>query len=116
MNVRIGYTVDLSEVPDESKRIMKGVMYGLQDDISHLLDIHDFNPYAVVSDIDKFREKLIKYDQQLQDCSEILRGYIEATTSNNSPPATEELAEDIKKSMKDLANLQTIIENQEDDE
>jgi|TARA_Y100000310_G_C20553292_1_gene749229 predicted component of type VI protein secretion system len=116
MNVRIGYTVELEEVPNESKRIMKGVMYGLQDDISHLLDIHDFNPYAVVNDIDKFREKLIKYDQQLQDCSDILRGYIEATTSANSPPSEETLTEDIKKSMEDLASLQAAIENREDDE
>jgi hypothetical protein len=116
MNVRIGYTVELSEVPDESKRIMKGVMYGLQDDVSNLLNIHDFNPYVVANAIDKFRESLIKYDQQLQDCSEILRGYIQAPTSESPPPSEEALAEDIKKSMKDLASLQTIMEKQEDDD
>ncbi len=116
MNVRIGYTVELSEVPDESKRIMKRVMYDLQDDVSNLLNIHDFNPHVVVEAIDKFRENLIKYDQQLQDCSEMLRGYIQTATSDSSPPTEEAISEDIKKSMNDLANLQAAIQKQEDDD
>ena len=37
MNVRIGYTVELAEVPGESKRILKNVAYNLQEDISNKL-------------------------------------------------------------------------------
>jgi hypothetical protein len=116
MNVKIGYTVDLSEVPGESKRLLKNVAYSLQDDISNKLLMQDFNPIVAVEKIEEFREKLIKYDQQLQDCYDILRGYISASGQVAEEPSSEILSEEIKKSMEELAKIQNEIVSQESNE
>lgn len=116
MNVRIGFTVDLSEVPHEAKRLLKGLLYNIQDDMSSLLNINDFNPHVIIEDIDKFRERLVKYDQQLEDCSNILQGYVDLKTSNPDPPTEESLANDIKKSMDEVSKLKTLIEEQQQNE
>ena len=85
MRVRISYSVDLDDVPDECARMLEDSIQQLsdtQEEIERLIDILSNNRgigWQVKERIDKCRQKLAKLDSILTDNDMILEGYYTAT-------------------------------------
>jgi ferritin-like metal-binding protein YciE len=85
MRVRISYSVDLDDVPDECARMLEDSIQHLsdtQEQIERLIDILASNSgigWQVKDRINECREKLAKLDSILADNDMILAGYYTAT-------------------------------------
>ena len=85
MRVRISYSVELDDVPDECARMLEDSIQELsdtQEEIERLIDILASKcgvGWQVKDRIDKCRQKLAKLDTILADNNMILEGYYTAT-------------------------------------
>ena len=85
MRVRISYSVDLDDVPDECARMLEDSIQQLsdtQEEMERLIDILSNNNgigWQVKERISKCRQKLAKLDSILADNDMILEGYYAAT-------------------------------------
>ena len=85
MRVRISYSVDLDDVPDECARMLEDSIQQLsdtQEEMERLIDILSNNcgvGWQVKERISKCRQKLAKLDSILADNDMILEGYYTAT-------------------------------------
>jgi hypothetical protein len=86
MKVKISYTVELDEVPNQVHKHLRN-----QSDMSldKILDgilklIHEGNIQGALEDIEFFRQDLAKLDLKLSDSQSILDGYMRARYSKNT--------------------------------
>jgi hypothetical protein len=82
MKVKLSYTVDLDEVPNEVSTILN-LKTNLQYD--KLMDgvyqaLNQKNYFSAIENIDIMRKKLSSIDLVLSDCQSILTGYTKALT------------------------------------
>jgi hypothetical protein len=86
MKVKLSYTVDLENVPNEVHTILNlktNLNYNdLMDNIYHSLDKKDY--FGTIEDIDSLRKKLSSIDLVLSDCQSILTGYTKALVNQES--------------------------------
>jgi hypothetical protein len=85
MRVRISYSVDLDDVPEECARMLEDSIQHLsdtQEELERLIDILVDNSgvgWQVKERISRCRQKLAKLDSVLADNDNILVGYYTAT-------------------------------------
>lgn len=82
MKVKLSYTVDLDDVPNEVSTILN-LKTNLQYD--KLMDgvyqaLNQKNYFSAIENIDIMRKKLSSIDLVLSDCQSILTGYTKALT------------------------------------
>ena len=84
MRVRISYSVDLDDVPNECARMLTEVLQKLgdvQSDIENLIDELEHNTgidWQIKDKIGRCRESLAKIDSTMADNDMILEGYYSA--------------------------------------
>jgi len=95
MRVRISYSVDIDNVPQETCELLRKKAGELEvalnslEDAAHSLDTRDPDLTSACKMIDKIRQKLADVDATLADCHGILAGLEEAYEQMNNPPPPE---------------------------
>ena len=86
MKVKISYTVELDEVPNQVyKHLFDKTSMSLDRTLESVLElIREGNIQGALEDIDLFRKDLAKLDLKLDDAQSILDGYMRARYSNNT--------------------------------
>lgn len=86
MKVKISYTVELDEVPNQvSKHLSDKFPLSLDEVYKGIIDlIREGNIHGALEDIDLFRRDLAKLDLKLDDAQSILDGYMRARYSSNA--------------------------------
>jgi len=80
MRVKLSYTVDFDDVPNEIRRILDlriNIAYAKILDSIHKA-IEDKNYIVAIEKIESMRQKLNSVDLVLSDCTSILSGYTKA--------------------------------------
>ena len=86
MRVKIGYTVELEEVPDRVTEFLKESVHGLATASSDLMDVSVVEHANIALDkIDNIRQKLALVDSRLEDCYIALAGYHNAKMEEYNP-------------------------------
>ena len=103
MRVKITKTVDESELPAETRRIIDQVknkiVYGLPDQISQIVRASLSNQgeeyFQAIDLIDQFRQNLAGIDESLQEVHNIMQGHRDALMrSQSEQPPEEEVSEE----------------------
>jgi len=86
LKVKISYTVELDEVPNQVyKHLFDKTSMSLDRTLESVLElIREGNIQGALEDIDLFRKDLAKLDLKLDDAQSILDGYMRARYSNNT--------------------------------
>tara|TARA_R100001443_G_scaffold101591_1_gene109477 strand:+ start:475 stop:771 length:297 start_codon:yes stop_codon:yes gene_type:complete len=88
MRVKMAYTIDLEDIPNEAKKLITEVI-DWQEDLTDILA----NMQRVDADYFKLGEqarlKLTKIDARLEDCINIIAGYNDAIAKLNAPQEQE---------------------------
>ncbi len=86
MKVKISYTVELDEVPNQVyKFLINEKINTISKDYDNLLKlIIESRTEQALDEIDTFRRNLALIDQRLDDAQSILDGYMRARYSNNT--------------------------------
>lgn len=94
MKVKISYTVELDEVPNQVyKFLINEKMNTISKDYDNLLSlIIESRTEQALDEIDTFRRNLALIDQRLDDAQSILDGYMRARYGNSN-----ETEEDVQK-------------------
>ena len=84
MRVRISYSVELEEVPEEIRRMLtlgSTHLHDIEQEIDELIsdiDLGSGHPEFSIEKFDRWRSKLAKVDAMLADNQSILKGYFDA--------------------------------------
>lgn len=86
MKVKISYTVELDEVPNQVyKFLINEKINTISKDYDNLLKlVIESRTEQALDEIDTFRRNLALIDQRLDDAQSILDGYMRARYSNNT--------------------------------
>jgi len=77
MKVGISYAVELEDIPAEVENLLRDVQWDLAGILEEMLkDIHGGDFSSVFGDITNLRIEAQKLDTRLEDCYNILAGYI----------------------------------------
>ena len=94
MRVRISYTTDLDDIPQELVRLLGSCAYRILESgeitrriSTHTYDKEDMDP-NMVEVINRVRAQLAKADSVLADCVNIVQGFINTSEQMENP--TEE--------------------------
>jgi len=92
MRVRISYSVEMDNVPQEVSELLKkraeqlDAALNLLEDAAHSLDAKDPDLGICYNTIEKIRIKLAEVDATLADCHGILTGLLQAREQLENPP------------------------------
>jgi phage terminase Nu1 subunit (DNA packaging protein) len=86
VKVKISYTVELDEVPNQVRKYLHNhASLSLDKTFEGIIKlIQEGNIQGALDDIDFFRKDLAKLDLKLDDAQSILDGYMRARYSSNS--------------------------------
>ena len=97
MHVKIGYSIDLKDVPTRVTALMEEIKEIVERDIpqKYRVSVHTLKESPDCSEtiekINKLRESLFSVDMRMADCASILKGYQDASATDpaavESPPA-----------------------------
>ena len=97
MRVNISYSVELDDVPQEVDRILvecENKIRAIHGDLRRAIGQ---DPLAIIKEVDNVRLKMGATDLQLDDCMQILNGYVQTLAQlpliehgSVSPPAAEQ--------------------------
>jgi len=77
MKVGISYAVELEDIPEEVENLLRDVQWDLVGILEEILkDIQGGDFSSVFGDINNLRTEAQKLDTRLEDCYNILAGYI----------------------------------------
>lgn len=105
MRVKIQYSVDLEDVPDQVERLLPSSweveeIKGLIEDIEP-----GASPTAAMKSIDYIRKQLFSLDTRLDDCYSILQGYVGVLSRGEEQPPEQPNLEDQLKALEGLKGL-----------
>lgn len=99
MKVKITKTIDMANLPGETRRMLDQVknelMYGLPDQMSSIIRAslssqgHEF--FQTIDLIDQFRQNLATFDDNLQEIQNVLTGYKNAVMPEPPQPTEQEI-------------------------
>lgn len=95
MRVRISYSVELEEVPEECRRMLtmsSALLQDIENEIDNLIasiDLGEANPEFSLQRFDSWRKKLAKIDFVLADNQAILQGYFTAKNPSEEDHVSE---------------------------
>ncbi len=78
MRVNLSYSVELEDVPAEVQRLLIECDKQLRGIHGDLVEATDREPLEILKQLDIIRIKLAQTDVQLDDCMQILSGYVQA--------------------------------------
>jgi hypothetical protein len=127
MRVKITKTVDESELPVETRRIIDQVknkiVYGLPDQISQIVRASLSNQgeeyFQTIDLIDQFRQNLAAIDENLQEIHNIMLGHKTALMPPEQEPSAEWVANEeaeYEKFMSQVMDAEDGHESAEDEE
>ena len=98
MRVNLSYSVELDDVPKEVDRILvecEGKLRAIHGELNQTIGK---DPLVIIKELDSIRLKMADTDLQLDDCVQILNGYVQTLTRltelkhgiASSPEITEE--------------------------
>ncbi len=92
MKVNISYTVDLDNVPSEVDRLLKDCSKLAAKTVAGLSDICAENVVTSISELKELKENLASLEISVDDCINILTGYLNVQTSlaTQAMPPVEE--------------------------
>jgi hypothetical protein len=91
MNAKLIITVPIDKIPKEITRLLEDICVELNDIYSITKqNVGNKNYLEVLQQIDEVRKKLSQVDITLDDCSNILAGYIKYLSDKNSNQNTQE--------------------------
>ena len=107
MRVKIQYSVDLEDVPNQVERLLPNSweieeIKGLIEDIEP-----GASPTAAMKTIDYIRKELFSLDNRLEDCYSILQGYVGVLSRGEEQPSEQPNLEDQLKALEGLKDLAT---------
>ena len=97
MRVNISYSVELDDVPKEMDRILVECENKIRTIHEGLGQTIGKDPVATIKELDTIRLKMAEVDLQLDDCMQILNGYLQTvarTSKLERPEPTQEKSED----------------------
>ena len=77
MRVNISYSVELDDVPKEVDRILVECDNKIRTIHGDLTRTTGQDPLTIIKELDKIRLKMAEADLQLDDCMQILNGYVQ---------------------------------------
>jgi len=111
MRVKIQYSVDLEDVPNQVARLLPEG-WEISDIKESLAEIEpDTDPIQAMKTIDYIRKQLFSLDNRLEDCYSILQGYVGVLSrGEEQPPEQPNLEEQLKalEGLKDLAAFENM--------
>lgn len=111
MKAKITYTVDIKDIPDEVKRLLKNCHSKLELTSLHLdrssEQVSDERLSSTIEDIESIRLSLSEIDLTLEDCYSILYGLRESKTNDleKIQETTEEVSQKLNTLKKDVGHL-----------
>ena len=107
MRVKIQYSVDLEDVPNQVEKLLPNSweieeIKGLIEDIEP-----GASPTAAMKTIDYIRKELFSLDNRLEDCYSILQGYVGVLSRGEEQPPEQPNLEDQLKVLEGLKGLAT---------
>lgn len=81
MRVKIAYSVELEDVPLEVERILvecDGRIRGVHGDLTQTIGKE---PLTMITELDEIRLHMSEVDMRLDDCMQILSGYVQAVAN-----------------------------------
>ena len=102
MRVNIAYSLELEEIPAEVRKLLTECEVKLRHIHGQLNQIIDEEPLAMIGEIDKIRISLATTDLRLDDCMQVLSGYVQTVAQiphleneqQNSPTTEAEPVEE----------------------
>jgi hypothetical protein len=99
MKVKITKTIDMANLPGETRRMLDQVknelMYGLPDQMSSIvrasLSSQGQEFFQTIDLIDQFRQNLAAFDDNLQEIQNVLTGYKNAVMPEPPQPTEQEI-------------------------
>ena len=99
MKVKITKTIDMANLPGETRRMLdqakNELMYGLPDQMSSIvrasLSSQGQEFFQTIDLIDQFRQNLATFDDNLQEIQNVLTGYKNAVMPEPPQPTEEEV-------------------------
>ena len=95
MRVNIAYSLELEEIPDEVEKLLVECEKKLRHIHGQLDQAIGREPLTLISEIDQIRMSLAHTDLRLDDCMQILSGYVQTLAQlphleneQQNPPAT----------------------------
>ena len=113
--VNIQYSIDLEELPWEVNSLISRASTKLVKESNALSDIHQRGAESLltlkaVEDISLLRQRLANIDFILEDTTNIISGYINHTTKDNSQQELTQTAQTPQLDKASMENLQGMIE------
>jgi len=81
LKVNISYTVDLDKVPSEVEKLLKDCGVVASEVLSELSEAKIENVLATIETLRETREKILSLEIGLDDCLNILKGYLNVQAS-----------------------------------
>ena len=105
MRVKIQYSVDLEDVPNQVERLLPEG-WEISDIREQIAEIEpDTDPIQAMKTIDYIRKQLFSLDNRLEDCYSILQGYVGVLSRGEEQPAEQPNLEDQLKALEGLKDL-----------
>jgi len=91
MKVKVTYTVDLNDVPNEANRLLSKISTAVSDIGTTLegLEVCDASALAAAQELDGLRKKLFTVDSLMADVEGIIRGYVHTLNNQNTGEEVE---------------------------
>ncbi len=109
MRVKLQYSVDLEEVPKESRKLFSRANEEIRDASDHMDDVFitmdssaDYE--SILDSIGKTRKNLSEADFRLGDAEAILRGYLQARYAPQDNQGISQVMESIKEKLDSIPN------------
>tara|TARA_R110000824_G_scaffold191891_2_gene373688 strand:- start:1714 stop:2010 length:297 start_codon:yes stop_codon:yes gene_type:complete len=77
MRVNISYSLELEDVPEEVQRLLIECDKKIRAIHGDLVEVTDRDPLEIIKQLDIIRIKMAETDLQLNDCMQILIGYVQ---------------------------------------
>jgi hypothetical protein len=100
MRVNISYSIELEDVPLEVERILTECDKKIREIHGNLSQTTGCDPLTMIKDLDRIRLQMAQADLRLDDCMQILNGYVQTLAQlpqlkhGTVPEAAEEIQDE----------------------
>ena len=109
MRVKMQYSVDLEEIPTETRPLLSRANGEIQNAGDHMDDVFSFfdagtDYINIIDSIEQARKNLAEADFRLGDAQAILTGYLRAKHATPQQPDMSQAMENIKEKLDSIPN------------
>ena len=81
MRVNISYSLNLDEIPDEVERLLIECDQKIRKIHGDLVETIGRDPLIIIQELDTIRREMALADLRLDDCMQILNGYVQTVAN-----------------------------------